>query len=223
MRRLSRGFWCTKPQSERCSARSAGGGHGVQVVRLPVRVAVGDGAGVGAQRGRTRTLSRVVLPEPDSPTMARTSPGQRSAATSSSAGMGPKRRREVRARRAGSRLRRSFRPLSRGTWLGAGCHRALAAVIGVGADEHAGALVVGDDLVEVAVVASRTARRRAGRGGAGTGGRRSRASGPRCRAGWRRCASRGRRRTAAARACGRAWGCRRPGSARATSGSGRSP
>ena len=86
MRRLSRGFWCTKPQSVRVSsaARPAGSArHGAGGPRVPDRPPSG-------RIRPDRHFSSVVLPEPDSPTTASTSPGQRSSSRAAGDAAPPK-------------------------------------------------------------------------------------------------------------------------------------
>ncbi len=142
---------------------------------------------------RTRRRSPALRPD----RARRTHRGRRSAGHSSCRGL----RRSAAAGRPARVCGSAMRPLlvRRGALAAAMAGRLAAlAIVGVGADEHAAALVVGDDFVEIGIVG---AAQRAGRVEAvarRTDDPRSRATPPRCTAGSRRCASRGRRRTVAA-------------------------
>ena len=225
MRRPSRGFWCTMPQAVRISARRScsrqiedvDAGQPLELEQHAARASAG--------RVPARQRSSVDLPEPDSPTMPSTSPGQsskRHIAAADAIAVEPRQRCRSSAAAAARRDRRrathgAISVMLRVLTAMPGVAGELAAALArracgrdgrrrgavsqwwrVGAHEHLAARVVDDDLVEIAV------RRAAQRAGLvpllhrRRDDRRSRGSSPRSTAGWHRSASRGRRRTAAA-------------------------
>ena len=81
MRRPSAGFWWTKPQSVRIRKPPLRLAHPVELAPRAVAHAVTDAVPELGSSRVDRQSSSVVLPEPDSPTTASTSPGHRSKLT----------------------------------------------------------------------------------------------------------------------------------------------